>query len=69
MGSVYLAFSPGGYPLAIKVVRRPFADDPEFRRRFRQPGVDRDRLVPRARRPETGIDLVNEGGFRPAPAC
>ena len=36
MGSVYLAFSPGGYPLAIKVVRRAFADDPEFRRRFRR---------------------------------
>ena len=36
MGNVYLAFSPGGYPLAIKVVKRAFADDPEFRRRFRR---------------------------------
>jgi hypothetical protein len=36
MGSVYLSFSPGGYPLAIKVVQRAFADDPEFRVRFRR---------------------------------
>ena len=36
MGSVYLSFSPGGYPLAIKVVKRAFADDPEFRARFRR---------------------------------
>jgi hypothetical protein len=34
MGNVYLSFSPGGYPLAIKVVKQAFADDPEFRRRF-----------------------------------
>jgi hypothetical protein len=36
MGNVYLSFSPGGYPLAIKVVQRTFADDPEFRLRFRR---------------------------------
>ncbi len=36
MGNVYLSFSPGGYPLAIKIVKRAFADDPEFRRRFRR---------------------------------
>ena len=36
MGNVYLSFSPGGYPLAIKVVQRAFADDPEFRLRFRR---------------------------------
>jgi eukaryotic-like serine/threonine-protein kinase len=36
MGNVYLSFSPGGYPLAIKVVKQEFADDPEFRRRFRR---------------------------------
>jgi serine/threonine protein kinase len=36
MGNVYLSFSPGGYPLAIKVVRQAFADDPEFRGRFRR---------------------------------
>ncbi|HEX4705803.1 MAG TPA: protein kinase [Pseudonocardiaceae bacterium] len=36
MGRVYLAFSPGGRPLAIKVVRPEFAQDEEFRRRFQQ---------------------------------
>jgi serine/threonine protein kinase len=36
MGTVYLAFSSGGYPVAIKVVRPEFADDPEFRRRFKR---------------------------------
>jgi serine/threonine protein kinase len=35
MGDVYLSFTPGGRAVAIKVVRREFADDPEFRRRFR----------------------------------
>ncbi|MEU3658742.1 protein kinase [Streptomyces sp. NPDC032940] len=36
MGRVYLAFSPGGRPLAIKVVRPDYAHDPEFRRRFQR---------------------------------
>jgi serine/threonine protein kinase len=36
MGNVYLSFTRGGRPVAIKVVRKEFADDPEFRRRFRQ---------------------------------
>jgi eukaryotic-like serine/threonine-protein kinase len=35
MGKVYLSFTPGGRPLAIKVVRPEFAEDQEFRRRFR----------------------------------
>jgi Protein kinase domain len=34
MGTVYLSFSRGGRPVAVKVVKRDFADDPEFRRRF-----------------------------------
>jgi serine/threonine protein kinase len=34
MGSVYLSFTRGGIPVAVKVMRREFADDPEFRRRF-----------------------------------
>jgi len=34
MGSVYLSFAPGGRPVAVKVIRREFADDPEFRERF-----------------------------------
>jgi serine/threonine protein kinase len=36
MGRVYLSCTPGGRPVAIKVVRAEFADDPEFRRRFAQ---------------------------------
>ncbi len=35
MGKVYLAYTPGGRPVAIKVIRPEFAEDPEFRRRFR----------------------------------
>ncbi|MFE2826472.1 serine/threonine-protein kinase [Streptomyces sp. NPDC059271] len=34
MGVVYLAHTPGGRPIALKVVRDEFAADPEFRRRF-----------------------------------
>ncbi|MFI2644787.1 serine/threonine-protein kinase [Streptomyces sp. NPDC018610] len=36
MGRVYLAFSPGGRALAVKVVRPDYAQDPEFRRRFKR---------------------------------
>ncbi|MGW2013789.1 serine/threonine-protein kinase [Streptomyces sp. NPDC001927] len=36
MGVVYLAHTPGGRPIALKVVREDFAADPEFRRRFAQ---------------------------------
>ncbi|MDT0442979.1 serine/threonine-protein kinase [Streptomyces johnsoniae] len=34
MGSVYLSYTRGGQPIALKVVRSELADDPEFRRRF-----------------------------------
>ncbi|MFE2992233.1 serine/threonine-protein kinase [Streptomyces sp. NPDC059262] len=34
MGVVYLAHTPGGRPIALKVVRAEFAADPEFRWRF-----------------------------------
>jgi hypothetical protein len=34
MGTVYLSHTPGGQPVALKVVRREYAQDREFRRRF-----------------------------------
>ncbi|MGW2250620.1 serine/threonine-protein kinase [Kitasatospora sp. NPDC001660] len=34
MGRVYLAYTPGGRPVALKVVRPELAEDPEFRHRF-----------------------------------
>jgi hypothetical protein len=36
MGKVYLSHTPGGRPVAIKVIRPEFAENEEFRRRFRQ---------------------------------
>lgn len=36
MGKVYLSYTPGGRPIALKVIRPEFSEDPEFRRRFRQ---------------------------------
>ncbi|MFE2746085.1 serine/threonine-protein kinase [Streptomyces scopuliridis] len=36
MGKVYLSYTPGGRPVAIKVIRHEFGEDPEFRRRFAQ---------------------------------
>ncbi|MGH3879780.1 MAG: serine/threonine-protein kinase [Actinophytocola sp.] len=36
MGKVYLAETTDGRPLAVKVVRHEYADDPAFRRRFEQ---------------------------------
>ncbi|MGW2840332.1 serine/threonine-protein kinase [Streptomyces sp. NPDC001493] len=36
MGKVYLSYTPGGRPVAVKVIRPDFAEDPEFRRRFQQ---------------------------------
>ncbi|MFE5585963.1 serine/threonine-protein kinase [Kitasatospora sp. NPDC056531] len=36
MGRVYLSYTPGGRPVALKVVRPEFAEDDEFRRRFAQ---------------------------------
>lgn len=35
MGRVYLTFTPGGRPVALKIIRPDFARDAEFRRRFR----------------------------------
>jgi predicted Ser/Thr protein kinase len=36
MGTVYLSHTRGGQPVALKVIRREFARDEEFRRRFQQ---------------------------------
>ncbi|GAA1150459.1 serine/threonine-protein kinase [Streptomyces hebeiensis] len=36
MGKVYLSYTPGGRPVAIKVIRPEFAEDAEFRRRFQR---------------------------------
>jgi serine/threonine protein kinase len=44
MGRVYLAYTPGGRPVALKIVRPEFDDDPSFRERFRHE-VDAARRV------------------------
>ncbi|HET6353489.1 serine/threonine-protein kinase [Streptomyces sp.] len=44
MGRVYLGHSPGERPVAVKVIHRDMAGDPEFRRRFRRE-VEAIRLV------------------------
>jgi Protein kinase domain len=36
MGTVYLAFTPGGRPVAVKMIRPELADNADFRNRFRQ---------------------------------
>ncbi|MFJ5901555.1 serine/threonine-protein kinase [Streptomyces sp. NPDC093064] len=36
MGAVYLSYTRGNQPVALKVIRREFAQDEEFRRRFQQ---------------------------------
>jgi serine/threonine protein kinase len=51
MGQVFLGVSPGGRPVAVKVIRPEFTADPEFRRRFARE-VDAARRV---------------GGFHTAP--
>jgi hypothetical protein len=44
MGAVYLAFTPGGRPVALKMIRPELADNVDFRNRFRQE-VDAARRV------------------------
>ncbi|MEU6664320.1 serine/threonine-protein kinase [Streptomyces sp. NPDC046821] len=36
MGTVYLSHTRGGQPVAFKVIRREYGQDPDFRRRFEQ---------------------------------
>ena len=45
MGTVYLARSAGGRTVALKVVHRTLAEDPEFRARFREEVAATRRLV------------------------
>ncbi|MET7424955.1 serine/threonine-protein kinase [Dactylosporangium sp. NPDC005555] len=45
MGTVYLAQTPDGVPVAVKVIRGDLAHDDQFRRRFRSE-VNRARQVP-----------------------
>jgi predicted Ser/Thr protein kinase len=44
MGSVCLSFTPGGRAVAIKVVRPEYADDTDFRLRFRQEVANAQRV-------------------------
>ncbi|MFG2817971.1 serine/threonine-protein kinase [Kitasatospora sp. NPDC048365] len=44
MGRVYLSYTPGGRPVALKVVRPEFAEDAEFRRRFAQEVLNARRI-------------------------
>ncbi|MGC0312798.1 serine/threonine-protein kinase [Kitasatospora acidiphila] len=44
MGRVYLSYTPGGRPVALKVVRPEFAEDSEFRRRFGQEVANAQRI-------------------------
>ncbi|MFC9326569.1 serine/threonine-protein kinase [Kitasatospora sp. NPDC057015] len=44
MGRVYLSYTPGGRPVALKVVRPEFAEDVEFRRRFAQEVANAQRI-------------------------
>ncbi|WP_200307450.1 serine/threonine-protein kinase [Streptomyces adelaidensis] len=36
MGTVYLSYTPGGHPIALKTIRPELSEDPDFRRRFKQ---------------------------------
>ncbi|MET9883334.1 serine/threonine-protein kinase [Streptomyces sp. NPDC006430] len=44
MGFVYLAHTPGGRPVALKVIRPELATDPEFRHRFAQEVASAQRI-------------------------
>lgn len=44
MGRVYLTYTPGGRPVALKVIRAEYAGDPGFRRRFEQEAITAQRV-------------------------
>jgi eukaryotic-like serine/threonine-protein kinase len=59
MGRVFLAVSPGGRPVAVKVVHPEYAGDPEFRTRFRRE-VEAARKVSGSRTAEV-VDADTDG--------
>ncbi|AJC53053.1 serine/threonine-protein kinase [Streptomyces sp. 769] len=73
MGHVYLAYTPGGRPVALKVVRPEFAGDPEFRRRFVQEVANARRIhgLYTAQVVDAGVDAVTPWlatAYVPAPS-
>jgi serine/threonine protein kinase len=59
MGRVFLGFSAGGRPVAIKVVRPDLAADPEFRARFRREVAVARRVSGQYTAPLIDADLVS----------
>ncbi|GGX20933.1 hypothetical protein [Streptomyces noursei] len=73
MGHAYLAYTPGGRPVALKVVRPEFAEDPEFRRRFVQEVANARRIhgLYTAQVVDAGVDAVTPWratAYVPAPS-
>ncbi|SDT13249.1 Serine/threonine protein kinase [Streptomyces sp. TLI_053] len=60
MGRVYLSYTPGGRPVALKVVRPELAEDPEFRARFAQEVASARRIhgLFTAQLVDAGVDAV-----------
>ncbi|MER0244614.1 bifunctional serine/threonine-protein kinase/ABC transporter substrate-binding protein [Streptomyces sp. HSW2009] len=73
MGVVYLARSPGGALLALKVIRPEYADDPGFRARFRREVAAARRVSSRWAVPVADADTESAApwlasGYVPGPA-
>ncbi|MFD8221473.1 hypothetical protein ACFV2U_49470 [Streptomyces sp. NPDC059697] len=58
-GRVYLERSPGGWAVAVKVVRPELADDGDFRRRFARAGP----CTPRPPWPTRAVYVGSEDGY------
>ncbi|MFF2807245.1 protein kinase [Streptomyces sp. NPDC058000] len=73
MGHVYLAYTPGGRPVALKTVRPELAGDPEFRHRFVQEVANARRIhgLYTAQVIDAGVDAVTPWlatAYVPAPS-
>ncbi|WP_274917968.1 serine/threonine-protein kinase [Streptomyces sp. WZ-12] len=73
MGHVYLAYTPGGRPVALKAVRSELAGDPEFRHRFAQEVSNARRIhgLYTAQVIDAGVDAVTPWlatAYVPAPS-